>query len=392
MALVGIRTAIEAMQQKFIESFSSMGATGFTIRYIDRNFGFNRPEVKKEKKGKKRQKKSNFDKPITKLQAETFKNTFQYPAHVSLNIFGTGDAVVSYKSKKSNPTVRVMGGDENHLDQNGRNLTYGRNLNTLDVESGRNVAIIGSDIARRFFGQNLERPIDQIIRINSIPFRVIGVLEEKGSTMGMSRDNIVITSYTCVRRFFNNDPRASFNIQVKVQDLKLLDGAIGQSTGLFRSVRRLSTTEDDNFAIDKSDSFVEMLLNQLSYLTGAALIIGFITLVGAAIGLMNIMLVAVTERTKEIGLIKAIGGRQSNVRQQFLFEAILISLMGALFGVILGVIVGNSFSLVLNTGFVVPWDWMILGIIICSIVGLLAGLYPAFKASRLNPIEALRYE
>src|SRR5205085_161456 len=167
-----------------------------------------------------------------------------------------------------------------------------------DVESCRNVAIIGYDVSKRFFGQNLERPIDQIIRINSIPFRVIGVLEEKGSTMGMSRDNIVLTSYTCVRRFFNSDPRASFNIQVKVQDLKLLDGAIGQSTGLFRSVRRLSTTEEDNFVIDKSDSFVEMLLNQLSYLTGAALIIGFITLVGAAIGLMNIMLVAVTERTK----------------------------------------------------------------------------------------------
>ena len=295
-------------------------------------------------------------------------------------------------NKKSNPTVRVFGGDENYLDQNGRNLIYGRNLNTLDVESGRNVAIIGSDVARRFFGQNLERPVDQIIRVNSIPYRVVGVLEEKGSTMGMNRDNVILTTYSSVRRFFNNDPRASFNIQVKVADLKLMDGAIGQSTGLFRSIRRLSTTEEDNFVVDKSDSFVEMLLNQLSYLTGAALIIGFITLIGAAIGLMNIMLVAVTERTKEIGLIKAIGGRQRNVRQQFLFEAILISLIGALFGVILGVIVGNSFSLVLNTGFVIPWNWMILGIVICSIVGLLAGLYPAFKASRLNPIEALRYE
>ncbi|HSB93032.1 MAG TPA: ABC transporter permease [Flavitalea sp.] len=392
MALVGIRTAIEAMQQKFIESFSSMGATGFTIRFVERNFGFNREELKKEKKGAKRQKKSNFDKPITKIQAETFKNSFQYPAKVSLNIFGTGDAVVSYRNKKSTPSVRVFGGDENYLDQNGRNLIYGRNLNSLDVESGRNVAIIGSDVARRFFGQNLERPLDQIIRVNSIPYRVVGVLEEKGSTMGMNRDNVIITTYSSVRRFFNNDPRASFNIQIKVADLKLLDAAIGQSTGLFRSIRRLSTTEEDNFVVDKSDSFVEMLLNQLSYLTGAAIIIGFITLVGAAIGLMNIMLVAVTERTKEIGLVKAIGGRQRNVRQQFLFEAILISLIGALFGVILGVIVGNSFSLVLNTGFVVPWNWMILGIVICSIVGLLAGLYPAFKASRLNPIEALRYE
>jgi putative ABC transport system permease protein len=221
---------------------------------------------------------------------------------------------------------------------------------------------------------------------------VIGTLEPKGSTLGMNRDAVVLLTYENVQRFINNDPNSSFNIQVKVKDIKNLEAGIGESTALFRKIRKLNTTEDDNFMIDKSDRFVEMLLSQLSYLTGAALIIGFITLIGAAIGLMNIMLVAVTERTKEIGLVKAIGGQQRNIRQQFLFEAIIISIMGAICGVILGVIVGNSFSLVLNTGFVVPWDWMLLGIMICSVVGLLAGLYPAFKASRLNPIEALRYE
>lgn len=392
MALVGIRTAIEAMQQKFVESFSSMGATGFTIRYIERNFNFNRPEVKKEKKGRRKEKKSNFGKSITRLQAENFKQSFQFPAKVSMNLYGTNSAVVTYRNKKSNPTVRVFGGDENYLDLNGRDIAYGRNFNSLDMQSGRNVCVIGADVARRFFGQSLERPVDQVIRVNGIPFRIIAVLEEKGKTFGESRDNVVITSYQSVRRFFNNDPNASYNIQVKVNDLKMMDGAISEATGTFRSIRKLSPNEEDNFTIDKSDSFVEMLLNNLRYLTGAAVVIGFITLVGAAIGLMNIMLVAVTERTKEIGLVKAIGGRQINVRQQFLFEAILISLMGALFGVILGVLVGNSFSLVLNTGFVVPWNWMFLGILICSIVGLLAGLYPAFKASRLNPIEALRYE
>ncbi|RYG03277.1 MAG: FtsX-like permease family protein, partial [Chitinophagaceae bacterium] len=179
---------------------------------------------------------------------------------------------------------------------------------------------------------------------------------------------------------------------VKVDNINLMDGAIGQATGVFRPIRQLTTTEEDNFVMDKSDSFVAMLLSFLSGLTGAAVIIGFITLIGAAIGLMNIMLVAVTERTKEIGLIKAIGGKEKNIRIQFLSEAIVISLMGAFFGVILGVIVGNSFALVLNTGFVVPYQWMFIGIIICFIVGLLAGLYPAYKASRMNPIEALRYE
>jgi putative ABC transport system permease protein len=177
-----------------------------------------------------------------------------------------------------------------------------------------------------------------------------------------------------------------------VPDIKLLEAGIGEAEGIFRSIRKVNTLEEDNFLLDKSDSFVEVLLRQLSWLTGAAIIIGFITLMGAAIGLMNIMLVAVTERTKEIGLVKAIGGKQSSVRTQFLFESIIISLLGAFFGIVAGIILGNMVSLLMNTGFVVPWLWVGLGIMICSIVGLLAGLYPAMKASRLNPIEALRYE
>jgi putative ABC transport system permease protein len=195
-----------------------------------------------------------------------------------------------------------------------------------------------------------------------------------------------------VRRFFNTNPNASFSIQVKVADVKYIDGAIDHAEGILRPIRRLAVTEDNNFYIDKSDSVVAMLMRNLSFITYAAVAIGLITLIGAAVGLMNIMLVSVTERTKEIGLIKAIGGRQKNVRQQFLFESILISLIGAAFGVVLGVIVGNTFSLILNTGFVLPWGWLIGGIAICSVVGLLAGLYPSLKASRLNPIEALRYE
>ena len=234
--------------------------------------------------------------------------------------------------------------------------------------------------------------LEQVIHINNRPYRVVGVLDPKGSTLGRNWDNTAICTYTNVRQFFNSNPNASFSIQVKVLDVKMLEGAIDQAEGIFRPVRHLAVTEDNNFVIDKSDTVVQMLLKNLSLITWSAILIGVITLIGAAVGLMNIMLVSVTERTKEIGLIKAIGGRQRNVRQQFLYESILISLIGALFGIVLGIIVGNSFSLVLNTGFVFPWEWLILGIFICSVVGLLAGLYPSLKASRLNPIEALRYE
>jgi len=179
---------------------------------------------------------------------------------------------------------------------------------------------------------------------------------------------------------------------IMTDDLNQVNEAMGEAEGKFRSVRKLSTTEESNFVIDRSDSVAESAMKSLGWLTISATVIGLITLIGAAIGLMNIMLVSVSERTKEVGLIKAIGGKSKMVRQQFLLEAVIISVLGALFGIFLGVLVGNMFSIVLHTGFVIPWNWIFYGIALCTIVGLLAGLYPALKAGRLNPIEALRYE
>ncbi len=395
MALVGINTAIDAMKQKFTESFAAMGANGFTIHFKEYRIRFGgggRSDAQMEKKGQRKQKNSNIGKPITKEEAEAFKNRFKFPARIALNINGTFNAIISLGDKKTSPNVRVMGGDENYAEFNGFSLAAGRNLNALDVESGRNVCVIGSDISKKIFGGTPEKPVEKMIRINGIPYRVIGVLDSKGSTLGMSWDNIIVTSYNNVRRLLYSGNVTSFNIQVKVPDIKLLETAIGEAEGSFRPIRKLATTEDINFVIDKSDAIVQLLLTNLSIITLSAVVIGFITLLGAAVGLMNIMLVSVTERTKEIGLIKAIGGRQRSVRRQFLYESIIISLLGAAFGIVLGIVLGNSFSLILNTGFVIPWEWVILGIIICSIVGLLAGIYPSIKASRLNPIEALRYE
>jgi len=392
-ALIGINTAIAAIQQKFLESFSSMGATGFTIRFREpRNFFGGGSQLKKEQKGKKREKKSNQGKPITKLQAESFKAAFQFPSQVSMNMFGSRNAIVSAGGKKTNPNVWVMGGDENYTDLNGFTISYGRNLNSLDVQSGRNVCLIGRDVAKKFFGENIETPVGKTIKINNIPFLIVGSLAAKGSTLGRSLDNAVITSYSNVRSYFNSNANASFTIQVKVPDIKLMDGAIGEATGIFRPIRRLNVSEEDNFVIDKSDSIVEMLMRNLSFITIATVLIGVITLAGAAIGLMNIMLVAVTERTKEIGLVKAIGGKRWNIQTQFLLESIIISLFGAVIGIVLGIIVGNIAGLLLSTSFVIPWNWVVAGVVICSLVGLGAGLYPAIKASRLNPIEALRYE
>jgi putative ABC transport system permease protein len=201
---------------------------------------------------------------------------------------------------------------------------------------------------------------------------------------------MVITSYNHVRRL----PTAgtTYSIGVMVNEPLLMEEAVGQASGLFRNVRKLDITEDDNFAIDKSDALAEQFIKFLGGISGSAAVIGLITLIGAAIGLMNIMLVAVTERTKEVGLSKAIGATAQSIRRQFLYESIIISLLGAVFGILLGVIIGNLFSIILKTGFVIPWVWVFSGVVICFFTGLFAGLYPASKAARLDPIVALRYE
>jgi len=284
----------------------------------------------------------------------------------------------------------MFGGDENYLLLNGFTLEAGRNLNRMDVQTGRNVCILGYDVAKKLFNQGIELAVNKVIRINNIPYRVLGVMESRGSTFGFSRDNVIITSYENVDRNFPSG--FSFVVAIMTSDLMQVNNAMGEAEGTFRAIRKLNTTEDNNFVLDRSNSIAQKAMNSLRFLTISATVIGLITLIGAAIGLMNIMLVSVSERTREVGLIKAIGGKGSMVSHQFLLEAILISVMGALFGIVLGVVVGNLFSIVLETGFVVPWNWVIYGIIICTVVGLLAGLYPAIKAGRLNPIEALRYE
>ncbi|TDH25506.1 FtsX-like permease family protein [Segetibacter sp. 3557_3] len=392
MALIGIITAIQAMNQSIKESFSSLGANAFSIRYRDRNIriGGNRSNVNQSKKGEKKQKASNVGKVISYEQAKLFKDNYRFPAIVGLQLGGPGSIQVKYESIETNPDVRITGGDENFLLINGFTLQTGRNFSSLDVQSGRNVCLLGQDVAKRLFPGKPETSVDKVIRVGNLPYRVIGLLKAKGTSAMMQQDKVIVTSHTNVRRLDN--AAKSFTINIMVDDIQQLDPAIGEATGTFRGIRLLTATDNENFFIDRSDSIAEVMINLLGGISGSAGVIGLITLIGAAIGLMNIMLVAVTERTKEVGLIKALGGTRSSVRNQFLFESIIISLLGAVFGIVLGVLVGNLFSSLLGTGFVVPWAWVVTGIIICTVVGLAAGLWPAIKASKLDPIVALRYE
>jgi putative ABC transport system permease protein len=391
-ALIGFTTAIQAMNEKLMESFSTMGANGFTIRFKERNFriGGGGRDVELSKKGAKKQKQSSLNKVLTEDESELFVRNYQFPgATVGLSTFSGRNNIVSYQSLKTSPNVLMMGGDENYLFLNGFSLLAGRNFSKQEIQSAQNICLLGYDVASKLFKLDRSMAVNHIVRINDVPYRVVGVLASRGSSFGFSRDNLVVIGYKNVEKFSSNN---SYTIGVKIDMLNQVANAMGEAEGVFRAIRKLNTTEESNFVVERSDSVAEKAINVLSYLTAAIVVIGFITLIGSAIGLMNIMLVSVTERTKEVGLIKAIGGKSKTVRQQFLSEAILISLLGAFFGVVLGLLFGNFLAVLLSAGFTVPWKWIGYGIAICGTVGLLAGLYPALKAGKLNPIDALRYE
>jgi putative ABC transport system permease protein len=378
MALVGILTAIDGIKSSISNSFSNMGANSFNIK----NRGGN---VKFGTKGKTQV----HYRTITRQEAYEFIEDYSYPSTASLSVNASFASTVKYDSYKTDPNVMVMGGDVNYLKISGYDIAMGRNFSDKDVESAGNVAIIGKEIKDKLF-KKID-PIGQAVFVGGAKYRVIGVLKEKGSSMGFGGDRIVIVPLENARQVFAK-PNMSFVITVAVEDVTKLDIAIDEAQSVLRRVRKLSASAENNFEILKADNVAKEMIESLSYVTIAATVIGFITLLGAAIGLMNIMLVSVTERTREIGIRKSIGATKSAIRKQFLFEAIVICQIGGLGGIILGILMGNGVSLLMNGGFIIPWFWMIAGLTLCLGVGLVSGIYPAIKASNLDPIEALRYE
>jgi putative ABC transport system permease protein len=372
-----------------------MGSNAFSIRFKERNLNFgSRRKNQSTKKTKKSlvDRKSNLGIPISLDEAKLFRNRFDMPGtKVSIALRGPANVVLNTNRKKTNPEINVFGGDENYLELNGYNIAYGRNFSPEEITAGTNVCMIGNGVAAKLFAENYAKAVDAEIRIDHIPYKIIAVLADKGSSAFFNTSKIAITPYNNVRRLFSNQ-NSSYNIAVKVRDLKQMGIAIGEATATFRPVRKLSVKDADNFFIDKSDSIAESLLKNLGFLEKGTIGIAFITLIGAAIGLMNIMLVAVNERTKEIGLAKALGATAAAIKSQFLFESVLISLMGAIVGIVSGILLGNVVAIFLHTGLIIPWAWVGSGIVVCFVVGLTAGWYPAYKASRLDPIVALRYE
>jgi len=378
-ALVGILTSIDAMEKSLTESFSAMGSNSFTIR----NRGMN---IRIGGQGTKPKNYPN----ITYQDAVAFRDQFKFPAIVSVDVRVTGGATVKYSSEKTNPNISVQGSGINFLETGGYKLSQGRNFTQRELDLGSNVVIVGSKIKESLFKNN-EDPINKIITIGGMRFTIIAVLETKGSSSGLGGDNTTIIPLSRARALMPAS-QPSYVITIMSTKPGMVEATIGEATALFRNIRGLTAKQESNFEITKSDAIVQALMSNLKFVTMGAVVIGLITLIGASIGLMNIMLVSVTERTREIGLRKAIGATPQLIRRQFLTEAIVICLMGGIAGILLGLLIGNGVALLLGASFLIPWTWMVLGIAVCVIVGMVSGYYPASKASKLDPVEALRYE
>ncbi len=377
MSLVGILTALDSIKGSISENFMRMGSNTLSIR--------NLKSVNISSRGHRR---VNYS-AITYSQAIDFKKRFDFPGLSSLNAHATSVATLKYKSKKTNPNISVIGIDNNYILTSGYEIASGRNFTEREILGTSRNVIIGSEIKTTLFKN--KSAIGKIISIGADKYKVVGVLKSKGSSMGFGGDrNAYITLSQLRQKYYR--PSMSFTINFMAANQQLLNQAVDEATGIFRMVRKLKLADENNFSISRSDNIAEQLIDNLGFLSVIAAIIAFITLLGASIGLMNIMLVSVSERKKEIGLRKALGANNKAIRNQFLVESIIITELGGLIGIILGIALGNLVSMITKGPFIIPWVWLIFALSVSVFVGLLSGLFPAIKASKLDPIEALRSE
>lgn len=381
-ALVSILTVVSALENTISSDFSSMGANTFNVRLYDM-------EVRVGNGGR-RQERTKIHPNITYPQAKAFKETYAYPfTATSLSFRASNNAEVKFENQKTDPEIAIVGVDENYMTNSGLELDAGRNFTGFDIDNNTYVCVVGSDFSKGLF-KNVN-PIDQIIAIRGAKFKVIGILKEKGSTFGNSEDLRVFIPLQIARSLFSQ-PNTNYTISVLVDKKELLESAVDQAQISMRKIRNLTPIEENNFSILRSDELINKILSITAYLSISAWVIGIITIFGSSIALMNNMLVSVTERTREIGVRKALGAKRKTIAFQFFTETIVIGQLGGFLGIILGILIGSVFASFLDFAFVIPWKAILAAVTTSFVVALLSGLYPALKAAKLDPIEALRYE
>ncbi len=378
-ALVGILTVVSALENTVSSQFAMMGSNTFNITQYD---------LALQMDGRRAERKVN---PIISWpQAKAFSAAYDYPnTQPSISFTATSSAEIKFESQKTDPDISVLGVDENFLTNSGSEITKGRNFTNFDISNNAFVCIVGSDFENGLLKD--VNPIDKIISVRGAKFRVIGVLKEKGSTFGNRQDLRVLIPIQVTRSLFTA-PNINYSISVLSNQNEMLEGAIDHATITMRQIRKLNPVEENNFGISRSDDLINKILSITQYLTISAWVIGIITIFGSSIALLNIMLVSVTERTREIGVRKALGATRSTIAFQFFIETLVVGQLGGLLGIVLGILVGFGLASAINFDFVTPWSAIFSAFATTFIVAVISGSYPALKASKLDPIEALRYE
>ena len=376
-SLVGILTSIDGIKKSVSDSFSELGSNAYYIRSLRNDRGKESGVVKK-----------NY--PVLRYrEISAFLKRYEGNGIPTVSTTVTRIAELKYKSEVTNPNIFVEAGDHNLSEVNKLNIKSGRFFTKSENERGVFVTIIASGIKSTLFKNN-EDPLNKFISVRGNKFKVIGILEKQGSSFGGGGDNRIIIPIETSRKL---RPTANYEITVFVDNIERVNDDINYSQNLFKILRGDLIGSENSFEIERNESLDSELDEISTYLKIGGFTIGFITLLGASIGLMNIMLVSVTERTREIGLRKSVGATPKIIRDQFLIESILICLIGGFGGVTLGILFGNVVTIFIGGGsFIIPWLWVLTGLLISTFVGILSGYIPAMKASALDPIESLRFE
>lgn len=378
-ALVGVLSLVTALENTMLKNFASMGANTFSMTQYDYSSQINQNDEEF---------KPN---PIISYpQAKEFQNKYSFPlTTTSLSFTAAAGVEVKYRDEKTDPEITIVGTDENFCPNKGIEVAKGRNFTPFDIENNNYVCVVGSDFEKGLFKDI--NPLDKIISIRGAKFKVIGVLKEKGSTFGNSQDLRVLIPIQVARSLFSA-PNINYDLNVMVNNESLLDEAVDDAIITMRKVRHLNPIEKNNFGISRSDDLRQRLLDQTGFLRIIAWVIGMLTVFGSTIALTNIMLVSVTERTREIGIRKSLGAKKSTIGWQFLTETFVISQLGGFLGMFLGILTGFILASVLDFSFTTPWLAIIATVITTIVVTIISGLVPALKAAKLDPVEALRYE